>query len=267
MKALICFFCMILMPLTVLSTISDPAPEWVKHMRTVHAGFEGEVSYVAQFGDSITYSMAFWSPMGWSDPSKYLTGVDGLPHTPSGKRWRDVIKGVKDKGSKHGNYSGWTSGQVRKAVEKILPKRKPEIAIIMVGSNDIRGGGVPEDYRENLEAIVEACLTEHCIPILNTLPPFRGKDSAVDDANRIIRAIALEKQVPLADYHAACLEHRPANSWDGTLISKDGVHPSAGKTHDYSEENLMNSGYALRNWVNFLVYREVYFRVLAKHEN
>ena len=45
-----------------------PAPEWVAAMKTVHAGFDGTAGYVAQFGDSITYSMAFWKPFSWSDP-------------------------------------------------------------------------------------------------------------------------------------------------------------------------------------------------------
>ena len=120
----------------------------------------------------------------------------------------------------------------------------------------------PADYRENLEEIVKACLAVHCIPILNTIPPFRGKDAQVEEVNRIIQEVANSYKVPLVDYHAACLRYRPGKSWDGTLISQDGVHPSAGNNHDYSDENLKNSGYALRNWVNFLVYREVYFRVL-----
>lgn len=253
-------FCMVILPLIALGA---PAPDWVKAMQAVHADFAGQAGYVAQYGDSITYSMAFWSPMSWSDPAEYLAGDDDLPATPQGKRWSDVILGTQDKGPEFGNYSGWTSGQVRKAVEKILPERKPETAIIMVGSNDIRGGKVPEGYRSNLKAIVEACLAEHCIPILNTLPPFRDKDEAVDEANSIIREIAYAKQVPLVDYHAACLQRRPDKSWDGTLISNDGVHPTAGKSNDYREENLKDSGYALRNWINFLAYRELYFKVLT----
>ena len=41
-------------------------------MKKVHARFRGTEGYVAQFGDSITYSMAFWSPLGWDCPDKYL---------------------------------------------------------------------------------------------------------------------------------------------------------------------------------------------------
>ena len=263
MKNRILTTCTAFLLLTTTGAHAAPEPAWVEAMRTVHSEFSGKAGYVAQFGDSITHSMAFWNPMSWSDPSVYLSGKDGLPRKPGGKRWRDVILGTHNKGPEHGNYSGWTSSQVRRAAEKIIPERKPETAIILAGSNDIRGGKVPEDYRANLEAIVDACLSIHCIPILNTLPPFRDRDAAVDEANRIIRDIARQKSLPLADYHAACLARRPGASWDGTLISNDGVHPSAGKPEDYSEQNLKNSGYALRNWVNFLVYRELYFKVLT----
>lgn len=42
-----------------------------------------------------------------------------------------------------------------------------------------------------------------------------------------------------------------------------GDQSSGGKSNDYSPENLQNCGYALRNWVKFLVYRQMYFQVLA----
>ena len=182
-------------------------PEVIKAMRAVHSGFKGQRGRVAQLGDSITYSMAFWSPMSWDDPQRFLTRDDGLPKMPAKGRWRDTIKGARDKGPKFGNYSGWRVG-------------------------------------------------------LNTIPPRRGHDAAVKEINQIIRALALKRNLPLADFHAACLHVRPGNSWDGTIISKDGVHPSGGKTNLYTEAILKTSGYALRNWGNFLAVREVYFRIL-----
>ena len=68
--------------------------------------------------------------------------------------------------------------------------------------------------------------------------------------------------MPLADFHAECLRLRPGQTWDNTLISQDGVHPSGGEVNVYTEENMKRCGYALRNWVNFLAVRELYFRVL-----
>ena len=68
---------------------------------------------------------------------------------------------------------------------------------------------------------------------------------------------------PLIDYYAQILAHADNGKWDGTLISNDGVHPTGEKSNDYSEENLKKSGYALRNYLSFMKYREVYFKVLS----
>jgi lysophospholipase L1-like esterase len=231
-------------------------------MRKVHAKFDGQANYVAQFGDSITTSLAFWSPLGWDDPEKYLPEDDGLPKKPSDKRWRDAILGVRDKGGDNGNDGGWRVGNILDVQAKVLKEKRPETAVIMVGTNDVRGNQVPKEYAAGLTKIVDNCLDAHCVPMLTTIPPMRDHDKAVGEANAIIKKLAAERKIPLIDYHAAILERRPEHTWDKTLISNDGVHPSAGKTNVYSEENLKVDGYALRNWVTFLKYREVYFRVL-----
>jgi lysophospholipase L1-like esterase len=249
-----------------LPPVFSAPPDWVKPMREVHAGFTGKAGYVAQFGDSITYSMAFWSPLGWDEPQKYLTQEDGLPGSPAKKRWRDVLHGQRDKGPRFANYSGWRVGQVLKAMDAVLQREKPEMAIIMIGTNDISGGKVPASYAVNLDKVVQKCLAAHCIPILNTIPPRRGRDQAVEQTNQIIRNLARKRKIPLVDYHAEILRLRPGTSWQGTLIAKDGVHPTAGKTNVYTLENRKNCGYALRNWLNFLAVREVYFRVLHPEE-
>jgi parallel beta-helix repeat protein len=235
--------------------------EVVEAMRNVHADFEGQKGYVAQFGDSITYSMAFWTPIGWDAPEKFLTVDDGLPKTPKETRWRDHVKGTRDKGPKFANYSGWKVGQLNKTVDAVLETEKPETAIIMIGTNDISGGKVPATYRAELTEVLQKCLKAHCIPIVNTIPPRRERNEAVEEINAIIREVAKENKVPLVDFHAEILRLRPGKSWDGTIISKDGVHPSGGKSNEYTEDNMKNCGYALRNWLNFLALRQLQFRV------
>lgn len=255
----------IVLLLACCTLAAEPAqePVWVEAMKKVHADFKGSPGYIAQFGDSITYSMAFWKPMSWSDPDAYLKD-DGLPKRPD-KRWREVIKGAGDegKGPKAGNYSGWRVGNLLEVVPKVLAEKKPEAAIIMIGTNDISGGKVPANYEADLDKLVTLCLDAKCIPILNTIPPKRGQLDTVESANKIIKTIAEKRKVPLVDYGGEILRLAPDGKWDGTLISGDGIHPSGGATQDYSEENLKKSGYALRNWLNFQMYRQVYFKVLA----
>src|SRR5687768_2484718 len=156
-----------------VSTAADPLPDWVEPMRKLHAEFDGDRNYVAQFGDSITTSLAFWSPLGWDDPEKYLPDDDGLPKKPRDKRWRDVIQGVRDKGSAHGNDGGWRVENILKVQAKVLADKRPAVAIIMVGTNDVRGNKVPPGYEAGLAKIVDNCLAAKCIPLLTTIPPMR----------------------------------------------------------------------------------------------
>lgn len=237
-------------------------PETAVHVQKIHQGFKGQKGYVAQFGDSITYSMAFWSVMSWSDPSKFLK-KDKLPKSPSNSRWRDTIKGARDKGPKFANYSGWRVGQLLKGSDDVLNREKPELAIIMIGTNDISENKVPATYRNELQKVITKCLEAHCIPILNTIPPRRGHDESVEKINTIVHDLAKSNKIPLVDFHAAILSRRPGKTWDGTLISKDGVHPSGGKSNLYDEENLKNCGYALRNWLNFLMIRRLHIHLTS----
>ena len=238
------------------------SPEVIAAMKKVHARHKGEEGYVAQFGDSITHSMAFWSPISWDAPDKYLTIDDGLPRKPGNKRWRDYVRGARDKGPKFANYSGWRVGQVHEAMNDVLQNQQPEMAIVMVGTNDISGGRVPQGYRAGLEQVIQKCLAAGCVPLLNTIPPRRDRDEAVRAANEVIRDVAAKAQVPLVDFNNACLQIRPGKSWEGTVMAKDGIHPSGGKTNVYTAENMANCGYALRNWINFVMLRQVYFHVL-----
>lgn len=243
--------------------VAAEKPYWVGPMKKVHDGFKGTKGYVAQFGDSITYSMAFWTPIGWDEPDNYLKGDDGYPKRPE-RRWRDTLSGFRAKGGGEANYSGWRVDQLLRAVDPVLKRQKPEAAIIMIGTNDIAGGKIPDSYRENLEQVIDKCIDAHCIPILSTIPPRRGRDEVVKEINEIIRDVAQQKKIPLCDFYTACLRIRPGDSWNGTIIGGDGVHPSGGKVNVYTEENMKDCGYALRNWVTFLTIRQVYFEVMAK---
>ncbi|MBM4030626.1 MAG: hypothetical protein FJ291_02450 [Planctomycetes bacterium] len=236
-------------------------PYWLDAMRAVHEGFRGNAGQVAQLGDSITFSMAFWAPLATANPAPHIPG-DGLPIQPRGGQWSGVIKGLRDKGPNKGNYSGWRVAQLLGVIDKVLAGDKPEVALIMIGTNDITGNRVPPDYQAGLDAVIRKCLAAKCIPILNTIPPRRDHMQAVEGANKIIKDLAAKHKVPLVDYCGEILRLQPGAAWDGTLISGDGVHPSAGRFDDFSPANLKASGYALRTWLNFLAFRQVYFHVL-----
>src|ERR1051325_6503112 len=49
--------------LLVLTLPAPAADDWVAAMQQVHRRFTGQKGTFAQFGDSITVTMAFWSPL------------------------------------------------------------------------------------------------------------------------------------------------------------------------------------------------------------
>ena len=56
----------------------------------------------------ITYSMAFWVPVGWMEPDTFLTGDDGLPKRQPGDAWDKTLicdDGVHPSGGDGGNFS------------------------------------------------------------------------------------------------------------------------------------------------------------------
>jgi lysophospholipase L1-like esterase len=199
---------------------AEQKPYWFDAMKEVNANFDGNPGYVAQLGDSITYSMAFWVPIGWMEPRAYLTD-DGLPKDPKSGRWRETLKGFRAKGRSNGNYSGWKVGNLLGVLDKVLAQQDPEVAIVMIGTNDMRAD---ETYRKGLETVVEKCLAANCIPILNTIPPKRNREDMVAAINVVIKETAAKYKVPLVDFHAEVVKRRPGKTWDGTLIGKDGVH-------------------------------------------
>ncbi|MCC6037689.1 MAG: right-handed parallel beta-helix repeat-containing protein [Armatimonadetes bacterium] len=251
---------------------ADNELEWVEAMRRVHQKFSGQKGTFAQFGDSITVTMAFWAPLPYArkNAPPEMERAFQIVNTymrPECWRW---------KGPEFGNEGGKTVKWALEHVDEWLKRLNPEVVIIMFGTNDLTHVSVDE-YRAQLKSLVQKCLDNGTIVILSTIPPRSGfveKSAAFAEA---ARQVATELKVPLVDYHAEILKRRP-HDWDGssekfkgyegydvpTLISRDGVHPShpAKYRDDYSEEALRCNGYSLRNYLVLLKYAEVIEKVL-----
>lgn len=247
-------------------------PEWVEEMKKVHQKFSGQKGTFAQFGDSITVTMAFWAPLPYARKNAL----------PEMKRAFQIVNAYmrpecwKWKGPEFGNEGGKTVKWALEHVDEWLKRLNPEVALVMFGTNDLTHVSVDE-YRAQLKPLVQKCLDNGTIVILSTIPPRSGfveKSAAFAEA---ARQVAAELKVPLVDYHAEIIKRRP-DDWDGssekfkgyegydvpTLISRDGVHPShpAKYRDDYSEEALRCNGYSLRNYLMLLKYAEVIEKVL-----
>ncbi len=249
-------------------------PSWGDAMTRVHARFHGKPGTFAQFGDSITDSLAFWTPLKYERKNASAEMERAFRMVNAHLRpecWRDW------KGPQYGNQGGQTARWADDNVASWLEKLDPEVALIMFGTNDLRDFDVAE-YRRRLRSVIRKCLNHGTVVILSTIPPRHGFVSTAASFAEAARQVARELQVPLVDYHAEILRRRPGD-WDGaaepfrayegynvpTLIARDGVHPSAPRQYqnDYSDEALRCNGYNLRNYLVLMKSAEVIDAILA----
>lgn len=247
-----------------------PADEsgWREAMARVHARFGGRPGTFAQFGDSITVSLAFWAPIpqGRRDaPPEMERAYRIVEGRMRPECWRDW------KGPAFGSEGGRTVRWADENVATWLRELNPEAALIMFGTNDLAELR-RDEYRDRLRSVVRRCLENGTVVILGTIPPRHGFEAKAAEFADAAREVARELAVPLVDDHAEILRRRP-DDWDGaserfreyegydvpTLIARDGVHPSAPERFrdEYSREALRSHGYNLRNFLVLLGYAEV----------
>jgi hypothetical protein len=232
--------------------------DWIAPMRALTRDFKGDDGKVLRLGDSITYA---------NPGSAYLRyGKERTPEQLAVCRWmkadtRDKSSGIwlsiddQPGGRSHTAASGVTTAQFLAGGKGGLPKlediirdHNPQIACVLLGNNDMSASQTPEAFAANIEAIVTKLLENKTIPVLFTVPPRRGKTDLALKYNDAIWRLGAEHKLPVVDYHGEMIARR-AGDWDGTLISNDGIHPSAGDSAGpATETNLSQSGYLLLGW-------------------
>lgn len=109
------------------------------------------------------------------------------------------------------------------------------------------------EYRANMRVIIEMCIERGIIPVLFTIPQRTTLDRSMwldtDSYNQVIRALADEYRIPLAD----------ARLWYDTLpdvgLGSDLLHLSIGNPADFSAQPL--SGHAVFNLLSLQVMYEL----------
>jgi lysophospholipase L1-like esterase len=262
--------------LIALLVLQAAPADYADTMKKVAAKFSGKEGVVIHLGDSITYANQYG---GWARGGKgktpqeeavlkwmhcndnndqdgwFLARVDR-----PGNRSDTAVSGIRSSEYLEGGKSGIPP------LAEVIKKYNPQIAVILLGTNDVNGGRTPAQYRADMTRIVDLALANGTIPVVTTLPPIRGKDEAVKAFNAVLADLAKEKKIPLIDYYGEVLKRRPTD-WLGTLISDDGVHPTgdhggASASSEPTEENLRNSGYLLRGVLSVRKILEVKAKVL-----
>jgi hypothetical protein len=270
----------LLIALLVLVQQRKNGDDYADAMLKVAAQFKGKEGVVIHIGDSITYANQYsgwarygkgktpqdlavctWMHVGKDDDSDgfFLCRVD----RPGG-RSDTACSGIRSNEYLEGGKSGMPP------LAEIVRKYNPQMAVVMLGTNDVNGGRTPAQIKADLGKIVDALTANGTVPVLSTIPPIKGKDDAVKAVNGTILELVREKKIPHIDYHGEIVKRRPTD-WLGTLISSDGVHPTgeqggAGPGSEPTEANLKNSGQLLRGWLSVRKIAEVKERVLDRRK-
>ena len=250
--------------------------EYAAAMKQVARRFRGRTGVVVHLGDSITYSSPYsaWARYGAgkTDADKALlawmhTGAENdrdgwwlcrvdLP----GGRSHTACSGIRLDQMLAGGKSGMPP------FAELLAKYQPQLAVIMLGTNDVSAGRPVDAYRRELVTAVDQCLDRGIVPILSTLPPHVHRQELAREYSSAIRETARAKLVPLIDFEREILTRRPSD-WDGTLLNRGDVHPTAGQgdinaASAPTSEHLRNCGYLLRGWLSVRKIGEVKSAVL-----
>src|SRR5262245_44608212 len=245
-------------------------------MKRVAARFTGQAGVVLHIGDSITHANPYgqwaqsgagrtdedravlrWMHAGDDDDTDgwWLASVDlpgGRSHTAcGGLRADELLAGGKSQ---------------LPSLAKMLAKYRPQIVVLMIGTNDVSANRTVAAYKADVARAVDLILEHNAVCTLSTIPPHHARPALAESYNDALRNLAKAREIPLIDYEREILKRRP-DDWNGTLLNKDDVHPTAkvGDVHAASkptEQNLRSSGYLLRGWLTVKKVAEVKKRVL-----
>jgi len=250
-------FCLALAPAEDSKPIRVSVDEdYAPAAKKVASKFAGTPGVFLHLGDSITYANqnTAWARGGqglsaeeqafiaWTHGGKrndldgwYLASVD----VPSG-RSHTAASGVRADEYLQGGKGGLPS------LAEIVKKHKPQLALYMLGTNDISAGRSVEKYIADVQKAVDVLEEAGTVTILSTLPPYRGKNKEVVTYNEALRTLAKQKQLPLIDLYAE-MKARAGEQMEQSYLARDGVHLSHEQaTGPANDENLRTCGYLLR---------------------
>jgi lysophospholipase L1-like esterase len=119
---------------------------------------------------------------------------------------------------------GERSDSGKSRISGVLMNHKPGYVLILYGANDIIHSYSSSDTLKNLRSMVQTAKSNKTIPIIATLTPAFGSfaymEGGINRLNPLIRQMAAEEGVSVADLGTAFGWHRPE-------LLPDGIHPNS----------------------------------------
>lgn len=241
--------------------------DWPAAMQKVTAKFTGTQGVVLHIGDSITYANPYGSwARGGAGKTESDKQILKWMHTGDNNDLDGWYLASFDVPNRGGSYTAVSGMRIDQALEggfhglppmaEIVKKYNPQVIIFMLGTNDASAKRPVAAYRADLEKAVKLILDNNTILVLSTIPPHIHQLELAQQYNRAIVETARQHKLPLIDLYGQIVSRQPGMAWDGTLMTKGDVHPTA-KGGEPTPENLANSGYLLRGWLSVQKMKDV----------
>lgn len=172
---------------------------------------------IMPLGDSITYGYPAYSYRCFLKASLAL---DDITMKSVGS-----VLGVPGCDDSQEGHVGWTIGEIKEGVDgqSWLESARPDVILLMIGTNDILRSSRPDSYRILLSTLIDDIHSR--LPkvtlIVGTLAPIPGREGEVQIYNQIIQSVVIDKArggmaASLADIHSSL----------GNSDLVDGLHPT-----------------------------------------
>ena len=169
-----------------------------------------ETYTVDAFGDSIT--------AGWWVYARDGNGCMGCGgYEPA---LQSLLKSAgREAVVKNWGKGGETTDHGASRVDIVIALDKPRYMLLMEGTNDLLFLS-PDTVRKNMARMVDISLARGVTPILGTITPDSRKDKPISQTNALLRELATQKQIALADHYTAVKDN-----WSS--LTADGLHPNS----------------------------------------
>jgi len=173
------------------------------------------------------------------------------PNVPEGKGYVPLVRAaLKDAGVEVDAVAtgGHKVTDLLNRVNQDVLAKKPTILVIQIGVNDASAGVTPEQFRAQLEELIDklqqggvSVIQCTCTCRIEGYNPENAMDKKLDALAEVARLIAREKQLPLVDLRKAFIDywkaHNPENKPKG-FLTYDGNHWTE-TGHQYVAEQML----------------------------
>ncbi|MBI1917828.1 MAG: G-D-S-L family lipolytic protein [Planctomycetes bacterium] len=170
---------------------------------------------------------------------------------PTGKGYVPLVReALKDKGVEVDAVAtgGHKVTDLLKRVDRDVIARKPTVVVIQIGVNDAGASVTPEQFKEQLEELIDKLqkggaqvIQCSCTCRREGYDPRDTLDKKLDALADVARTIAKEKKLPLVDLRQAFIDYWKKNNPDNKpkgFLTYDGNHwTEAG--HQYVAEQML----------------------------